>query len=292
MEDEQRDQHRCDHQDKHCDRKCERGDCPNRPLLRFPCSAVHLVIVAHKRSPWADWRLASRQHESDDSRRGPAALADRLKDDPGEAGSELRRFMVTARCGRDCADHLSQTDIRERLPRLLMSLLALLILGIGSGFRTSTASPSARSIDLGSARHFDASHRWHLYYSGDSFHRWPLTDVYSDREFGHRVWSFFYGNDSLEIQNWNVCVRFLARYPDHPRAFNFHGAKAVRIHSAGTRFEVYTGRTTVVIFGPRPLARRAAARLRRVGRPHPPARLRSPVKGSLNGKLRCQRGYQ
>lgn len=169
-------------------------------------------------------------------------------------------------------------------------MVTLLALSFTAGERASAVAQTG-SVDLASAEEFDHSHRWHLFYSGDPFHGWRLTDVERWRAFRRPVWSFFYGEDSLEIQNWNVCVRFLARYPGHPKAFDFHGAKAARIRSAGS-FEVYTGRTTVVIFGERPLDRRAGAVLRRIGRSHPPQRLRPPVKGSLRGKLRCQRKYR
>jgi hypothetical protein len=160
------------------------------------------------------------------------------------------------------------------------------------------ASSWASSPELGSAKEFDKSHRWHLFYSGDRVHGWDFTDVLRSRSEGHPNWTFFYGDcadsttDScsprLQVQAWNVCVRYFARYPGKPKLIDFHGAKAARIPTADD-FEVYTGRSTIAIFGPYHAARRAAAKLRRVVRRHSPESLSPPAKGSLQGKLHCQR---
>lgn len=113
-------------------------------------------------------------------------------------------------------------------------------------------------------------------------------------------WDLFYGDctppggDSgcappLEVQNYSTCRRWADIYPGRPHLFNLRGAKAAWVRSAGS-LEVYTGRTTVVIFANhRRVARLASRLLRSARQDHPPARLRPPAPGSLWGKLPCQR---
>lgn len=141
-----------------------------------------------------------------------------------------------------------------------------------------------------------AKSKFRLYYLGDSFHGLPLTDVTSGPGGapGRRTWSFIYGDCDpgggdggcavpLEVQNWGVCERHPALYPGQtPKPFSFRGAKAGHING----FSIYTGRTTVVIFGR--LAEQAAKSLRVVGSREVSQRLPAPVKGALNGSLSCQ----
>jgi hypothetical protein len=54
--------------------------------------------------------------------------------------------------------------------------------------------------------------------------------------------------------------------------------------------EIFTGRTTVVIFATHEnVARSTARQLRNVRQAQPPSLLPPPVPGSLRGKLPCQR---
>jgi hypothetical protein len=98
-----------------------------------------------------------------------------------------------------------------------------------------------------------------------------------------------------EIQSWNACKRNLSVYtltPDGtplPRVnLKIRGVPAA-LFEDGTRLEVYTGRTTIVIFGtdlPRmKRAAQAAVAVNDHGKPGAP--LPAPAPGALQGKLAC-----
>jgi hypothetical protein len=150
--------------------------------------------------------------------------------------------------------------------------------------------------DAEPARRFD---RFKLYYVGESYGDWPITHVSKLRAFDRPWWSFVYGECTpppdggclppLEIQDWSACVRFLARYPGHLESFPFRGAKAAWVPSAGS-FEVYTGRTTVVIFAD-DHRRQVGRALLNVRADMLPNHLKPPAPGAIRGHLRCQRKY-
>lgn len=169
-------------------------------------------------------------------------------------------------------------------PAALASVLALSV--------TLSACGGGNGVDPTDAQ---AAAKFRLYYLGDSFHGLPLTDV--TRGPGRRTWSFIYGSCDpgsgspdeggcavpLEVQNWSICDRYRALYPGHtPKPFSFRGAKAGHING----FTIYTGRTTLVIFGR--LNQQAARSLRAVGSSEVSQRLPAPVAGALNGSLPCQ----
>lgn len=178
------------------------------------------------------------------------------------------------------------------------------------------------NVDLAPAEHFED---FELYYLGDSFQGLPLTSIDRSEDFGRTDWTFIYGSCTpkdggepscappLEIQNWSVCVRFLARYPGHPPPTQtVQGASAAYIPTAGG-VDAYTGRTTVVVFNLEPApgtqevspgtikvlpkrqfdvppnAREAIEHLRPVGAGTVPSRLPGPDHGALEGRLPCQR---
>jgi hypothetical protein len=188
----------------------------------------------------------------------------------------------------------AQVSMRRAIGRTsLKCACGLVCLSMGLGVHSADAERFGTGSNLSPAQVFDRSHRWHLFYSGRHVFRQGLTDVYDYGERGHRVWSFFYGAEALEVQNWSACARFWGQYHGRPRIVSYHGAKAAWIHNvAGSWLEVYSGRTTIVAFGSRALAWRAAWRLRRVNAGRRSRRLAPPVEGALSGRLRCQRSHQ
>jgi hypothetical protein len=126
------------------------------------------------------------------------------------------------------------------------------------------------------------------------------------RQQGRRAidWTFIYGDCTappgeggcappLEVQVWSACVRSFSSIRFRKRhLYEFRGAKAT---GGGGRYEIspmeiFTGRTTIVVFGDEKSAVKTAARqLREVHRAQAPPRLPAPAPGSLQGKLPCQR---
>ncbi|MGH2963971.1 MAG: hypothetical protein ACRDMH_01135 [Solirubrobacterales bacterium] len=159
--------------------------------------------------------------------------------------------------------------------------------------QSDSRTPRAADRELDRARSFD---HYTLYYLGNSFRGLRLTDVLARPEFGHETWDFIYGNCTptggeqpscpppLDIQNWSVCARFAAIYPGRtPKTSPVGGAETL---PAGGGLDVYTGRTTVVIFGGGTTA--VIHSLRRVSDDIKPDTLPEPVSGSLGGHLPCQ----
>jgi hypothetical protein len=109
----------------------------------------------------------------------------------------------------------------------------------------------------------------------------------------------------LEIQSWPACERSLADYQaapgipyPHEQIETLKGGAVKATFDGGGRIEIYTARSTVVIFGNDPeLVDRAAAVLRldraqsNVGVPSPSetaaAELPPPSLGSMSGELQC-----
>ncbi|HEX5375947.1 MAG TPA: hypothetical protein VFW48_07290 [Solirubrobacterales bacterium] len=152
--------------------------------------------------------------------------------------------------------------------------------------------------DLSGARKFDA---YPVYYAGREVAGLPLEEVLGGEEWQRspRVssWTFIYGRcdqpatseggcfPPLAVQIWSICGRGFGAHPKQ-RPYSFRGAKATW---RGDRYEIFTGRTTVVIFGNQDIAKVAARQLRNVRQAQPPPLLPPPVPGSLQGKLPCQR---
>jgi hypothetical protein len=150
------------------------------------------------------------------------------------------------------------------------------------------------------------------YYLGRTFERLPLVarmrrldDRAARGEFRANYLSFLYGKckadgdagcqPPLEAQNWAACERNLSTYRLTPRGdpvprktLTVRGVPAA-LFEDGFRLEIYTGKTTVVIFGTdASRIRRAGEALRSVdGTVGPQDRLPPPVPGAVQGALKC-----
>lgn len=165
-------------------------------------------------------------------------------------------------------------------------------------------------LTLADAQAFDA---YRLYYSGPEVAGLPLeaivqgwsTNRHARQQGRRRInWTFMYGDCTpppteggcappLEVQIWSACVRSFGSIKFRKRhLYGFQGAKAT---GGGGRYEIspmeiFTGRTTIVIFGNEKLLIKTAARqLREVHQVQAAPRLPHPARGSLMEKLPCQR---
>jgi hypothetical protein len=146
---------------------------------------------------------------------------------------------------------------------------------------------------------------FHVYYAGEEvaglrFETISEHPPIRDRDERSSFWDFSYGDcappgngacdPQLYVQSWSTCYRWASMSPHKLHLFNLRGAKASG--GGGSEWEIFTGRSTVVIFASsRPLAVAAAHQLRKVGQTETPALLPPPVRGSLGGKLPCQRPW-
>ncbi|HEX7244072.1 MAG TPA: hypothetical protein VF245_00730 [Solirubrobacterales bacterium] len=153
---------------------------------------------------------------------------------------------------------------------------------------------------LSEVEKFDA---YPLYYAGGEIAGNELDDISGEDSWQRNPdqrsvgFTFFYGTCELEggdrpscsppiqIQVSSICDRHLGLYKGRPEVSDLRGAKA---SANGGGLEIFTGRTTVVIFGEHKLFRPAIQQLRRLGQDTPPSRLPPPVPGALRGKLPCQ----
>jgi hypothetical protein len=142
-----------------------------------------------------------------------------------------------------------------------------------------------------------------VYYAGKKVDRLPFTGI-SEAKAGRWIyWNFSYGDCNLpsgffvesgcslplSIQNWSTCYRWASKLHRNLRLFDFEGAKAAGGGRGGFPLEIFTGRTTVVIFAhDQSVSKSAARQLRNVRQAQPSALLPPPVPGSLRGKLPCQ----
>jgi hypothetical protein len=168
----------------------------------------------------------------------------------------------------------------------VVSVLAVVILG-GSGSGVASGPPGGQRGDL--------------YYAGDSVEGLPLTSVLRRSDTAEYV-SFVYGDcvpaDDLgcappvEIQVWPACRRHLGLYG----ALSAHDLERLTVRGVpgalldgGTRLELQSGRSTIVVFADsRQRLSRIAADLRSLsagaasGVPLPP-----PAPGAVEGRLAC-----
>lgn len=181
---------------------------------------------------------------------------------------------------------------RRRLSPLMLLVLSLVVAGC--------SEDRSKAIDLpDEVRTFDG---YQLYYAGDSYKGLPLTfaELGPGRGEGlRRAWSFAYGDCELpegeggcplplEIQNWSICTRFPALYPGPtPQTETVRGAETL---PAGGGLDLYTGRTTIVIFGQGKNKRDVVKALRPVGNAGKQRALPPPSPAALEGELPCQRG--
>lgn len=195
----------------------------------------------------------------------------------------------------------------NRISRIACSglLCGFIACGCGGDPRyTPTMDKRSREAAMREVRKFDA---FTVYYAGENVAGLPLTSVSGGQWRRGGLWrspgpTFGYGHCRLpsglfaeggcglplEIQNWSRCSRWPGQYPHgrRPRVFDFHGAKAA---SAGGGLEIFTGRTTVVVFGSHSDIEAVARRLRDVRQADPPMRLPRSAPGSLWGNWPCQR---
>jgi hypothetical protein len=154
---------------------------------------------------------------------------------------------------------------------------------------------------LGEVKKFDV---YRVYYAGAEVAGLPLEDIEGEdwQEDGRSIgWNFYYGDcdppsglfaeggcqPPLQIQNYSSCRRWASLFSSKSDMFDFRGAKAARERGRG--FEVFTGRTTVVIYGTRGRFVKSAARqLRDVRQTDRPSLLPPPAPGTLWGKRPCQ----
>jgi hypothetical protein len=177
-----------------------------------------------------------------------------------------------------------------RIPRIAaLSLVSTLVL----------CSCATADTSLSEVKNFNA---YRVYYAGDKVAGLSLEAIEggeSQSDQRSRGWAFFYGQCTpgpasegscappLQIQNYSTCRRWAAAYPGKPRLFDFRGAKAAWVPSAGS-LEIYTGRTTIVIFADQRNVAISTGRALRNVHEERPSRLRPPVPGSLWGSLPCQ----
>lgn len=193
----------------------------------------------------------------------------------------------------------------------LSFLCGFLLSGCGADDPGASDPPS-----LSQVKKFDP---YRVYYAGEKVDALPLEGI-SDARAGRWIyWNFSYGDCDppsgffaeggcslpLSVQNWSTCYRWAnmfsrsrnphglfdprrAKAAPNRRLFDFRGAKATG-GEGGSELEIFTGRTTVVIFAhKRDVAKSAARQLRGVRQARMPSLLPPPAPGSLQGKLPCQ----
>lgn len=157
------------------------------------------------------------------------------------------------------------------------------------------ASPG--STNLSEVKKFDP---YPVYYAGENVDGLPFTGISEGHAGKWIYWGFGYGvcdppsglfeeggcSLPLSIQNWSTCYRWPRR---KFHLFDFRGAKATGGGPNGSQMEIFTGRTTVVVFAHDQSVTKFAARRLRTVRQAQPTLLPPPVPGSLRGKLPCQR---
>lgn len=186
-----------------------------------------------------------------------------------------------------------------------LPMMRVVLLGLACAF-LSCGYAAASAPDLSEVEAFDA---YRVYYAGPEVNGIPLEGAGKSREdeiprLGERsaIWDLSYGTCTpppdggcslpIDVQNWSTCHRWAAMYSYKLHFFKFRGARAAWVPTAGG-LEIYTGRTTVVIFGyTRRLIMAAARQLRAVGQTEPPSLLPPPAPGTMQGKLHCQRAWE
>lgn len=156
----------------------------------------------------------------------------------------------------------------------------------------------------------EAFNGFDVYYAGQEVAGLQFEDFWGVEPKGDPQsagWTFVYGDceqpqgeggcsPPLEIQVGSTCHRWFSGLGPRKRTkrnlYDFRGAKAT---GGGGPYElspmeIFTGRTTVVIWGnEKNVIKSAARQLREVGQKQPSLHLPPPVPGSLWGKLPCQR---
>lgn len=185
--------------------------------------------------------------------------------------------------------------------------------GIRSQRQRSYSTPAAITNVLGRLQSYG---RYTLYYPGRKVGRLPLTGVASrlqppshettDRLFRPPIspaFGFIYGSCEpppgtdggcgapLSVQNFESCAVNPKTYGLSPAALTerIRGVPVLR-DERGRSLTLFTGETTITIYGDRDLAARVAATLRSTdGTIGPRGKLPPPAPGALEGRLRCRR---
>lgn len=172
-------------------------------------------------------------------------------------------------------------------PIVQMALLSLLC-GLTLWGCSADGAPAP---DLGEVNEFDA---YRVYYAGEEVAGLPLEEILGEewkKDEKAIRWTFIYGDcdppdgpsadggcaPPLQIQNHSTCLRGTGKTLEESGTFDFRGTKASLRRGRG--FEVFTGRTTVVISGTRgDIVETAARQLRNVRRADEPALLPPPAR--------------
>jgi hypothetical protein len=160
-------------------------------------------------------------------------------------------------------------------------------------------------LNLSEVKKFDA---YPVYYAGPKVAGLPLEEilgVIGEKNQPDSCCTFIYGSCTpspgtegscmppLEIQVFSACERGVGALNQKRYLYDFHGAKAAGGKKGGvgsSSIEVFTGRTTVIVGSGDPSVLETAARqLRSVRATQPQSSLPPPARGSLWGKLPCQR---
>jgi hypothetical protein len=150
----------------------------------------------------------------------------------------------------------------------------------------------------------EAFHAYPLYYTGMEMDGLRLEAISKHEQVPDprsTFWTFSYGTCEppgagscdalLQVQSWSTCFRWAAGLHRKRELFNLRGTKAAGGSGRPERqpLEIFTGRTTVVLFSQtRSLAIAAARQLRTLSATEPPPLLPPPAPESLWGKLPCQ----
>jgi hypothetical protein len=199
---------------------------------------------------------------------------------------------------------------------VLRRILILASLGLIAALAFGAVA-AARIPDLTAPEAFKT---FPVYWPGPHVKGLPLESLNGETRPGHlkdNGFTFSYGScelagtdhpscaPPLQIQVSSTCSRWAgALHKKGSDLFNYRGAKAYWFPGLPTKeglvetgpLEIFTGRTTVVIFtglspsptSPKELAFAAARQLRTFDESKPPAKLPGPAAGSLWGKLPCQ----
>ena len=176
------------------------------------------------------------------------------------------------------------------------AVATLVLAGAGSGVGREARPRASPPFSLEDARAFGA---YELYFAGDRIEGLPLTAVLHRTGSADFV-SFVYGDcmpddDSgcappVEVQVWPACRRHLALYGAFTPSerVTIRGVPAA-VADGGTRLELHTGRSTVVVFAEsRARAERVVGALRALDTTSARSvSLPPPNPGALEGELRC-----
>jgi hypothetical protein len=191
-----------------------------------------------------------------------------------------------------------------------VAIAALMVLAVGLGGLVGIGRAGSEATGVIAMRmQLHGFGEYRLFDAGLGVEGWPLTAIVHRDDTASFV-SFIYGDCSAaddvgcappaEIQVWPSCRRSLGMYdgqgrPDHPvpEGANVRGVPAA-FFDDGTRLELQTGRSTIVVFADtRARTLRIAAALRSLDgaigprEPLPPPTLALPPTADTGGAMGC-----